>query len=470
MLAADRRFDVAIIGSGFSGSLLAWVLASQGRRVIVIDAAKHPRFAIGESSTPIADLLLRHIGDVYSLPALQQLSTFGGWQASFPELACGRKRGFSYYQHRKGEAFSDDDEHCRSMMAAASADDDSADTHWYRHDVDQFFFQQAVAAGCDALELATVEDIELGQTNKLILSSGESVESSWLIDASGRSGVVANKLSLPSKTSELRTNTRSVFGHFVGVGSWKQFCAEQELCTDKDPFDCDDSAQHHLLDDGWIWMLRFNNDVTSVGWTHRSSNPVPLKALGGADHYPSLAKLLDAAKLISEPGVISSGRLQRLYDPVVNHRCLLMPTAACTIDPLHSTGIAHGVSGVMRVAEVLLSGGDDERLQNYRRDVIEEAKLIDQLVSLSYDAMDDFPRFTAACMLYFCAAIACEEQIIAGQIPRQFWNAGNAGFLDVVDRFPQLTIGEIRTAIEPWNVAGLMDPGAMNRYAYTATK
>ena len=70
MLAADRRFDVAIIGSGFSGSLLAWVLASQGRRVIVIDAAKHPRFAIGESSTPIADLLLRALEIATDAPGI----------------------------------------------------------------------------------------------------------------------------------------------------------------------------------------------------------------------------------------------------------------------------------------------------------------------------------------------------------------------------------------------------------------
>ncbi len=60
-----KHADVAIIGSGFSGSILAWILAKQGMRVALIDAATHPRFAIGESSTPIADMLLRRLGHTY---------------------------------------------------------------------------------------------------------------------------------------------------------------------------------------------------------------------------------------------------------------------------------------------------------------------------------------------------------------------------------------------------------------------
>jgi FADH2 O2-dependent halogenase len=52
------KFDVLILGSSFSGSLLAWLLARRGLRVALIDRDRHPRFAIGESSTPVADLLL----------------------------------------------------------------------------------------------------------------------------------------------------------------------------------------------------------------------------------------------------------------------------------------------------------------------------------------------------------------------------------------------------------------------------
>ena len=99
--------DVAIIGSGFSGSILAWILASRGRSVALIDVATHPRFAIGESSTPIADLMLRRLGVRYGLESLQTMSSYGLWQRFHPEVACGRKRGFSYYVHQAGKEFTE---------------------------------------------------------------------------------------------------------------------------------------------------------------------------------------------------------------------------------------------------------------------------------------------------------------------------------------------------------------------------
>ena len=131
--------DVAIIGSGFVGSILASILAKHGRNVVLIDSAKHPRFAIGESSTPIADFLLAHLGQLHGLDPLVQLSKWGSWQRHYPQLACGKKRGFSYFDHRVGrrevrESFVGQ----RSLLVAASPTDPSSDTHWYRADVDEF--------------------------------------------------------------------------------------------------------------------------------------------------------------------------------------------------------------------------------------------------------------------------------------------------------------------------------------------
>ena len=71
-----NKVDVAIIGAGFAGSILAAALAKSGLRVAVIDSTHHPRFAIGESSTPLADMILRRIAQNYQLPYLEALSTF----------------------------------------------------------------------------------------------------------------------------------------------------------------------------------------------------------------------------------------------------------------------------------------------------------------------------------------------------------------------------------------------------------
>ena len=47
-------YDVAIIGGGPAGSTAAALLARAGRRVIVFEREKFPRFHIGESLLPFS--------------------------------------------------------------------------------------------------------------------------------------------------------------------------------------------------------------------------------------------------------------------------------------------------------------------------------------------------------------------------------------------------------------------------------
>ena len=76
--------DVAIVGSGFGGSLAALGLLKRGRRVALIERGRHPRFAIGESSTPLANLLLEELADRYDLPADSPLLEVGNVAARAP--------------------------------------------------------------------------------------------------------------------------------------------------------------------------------------------------------------------------------------------------------------------------------------------------------------------------------------------------------------------------------------------------
>jgi 2-polyprenyl-6-methoxyphenol hydroxylase-like FAD-dependent oxidoreductase len=53
--------DVLVVGGGPAGSAIGALLAEKGRRVILLEKDRHPRFHIGESLLPL------------SLPYLQQL-------------------------------------------------------------------------------------------------------------------------------------------------------------------------------------------------------------------------------------------------------------------------------------------------------------------------------------------------------------------------------------------------------------
>src|SRR5262249_54217598 len=154
-------FDIAIVGSGFAGSLLALICRRLGRSVVLVEKGAHPRFAIGESSSPLANLLLEELSDRYDLPRIRPLASWGTWQASYPKIACGLKRGFTFYHHKAGEPFWTDPLRRNQLLVAASPRDEVADTHWFRADFDSFLVGEAQAAGADYLERTTLSHFEI---------------------------------------------------------------------------------------------------------------------------------------------------------------------------------------------------------------------------------------------------------------------------------------------------------------------
>src|SRR5262245_19769726 len=99
--------DVAVVGSGFAGSLIALGLRKRNRRVVLVERGRHPRFVIGESSTPLANLLIEELADRFELPRIRAFSKWGTWQHTHPDVGVGLKRGFTFYFHRPNEAFED---------------------------------------------------------------------------------------------------------------------------------------------------------------------------------------------------------------------------------------------------------------------------------------------------------------------------------------------------------------------------
>src|SRR6056297_347290 len=147
-----RHYDFVIVGSGFAGSILGMCLSQIGYSVCILEKEKHPRFAIGESSTPIADMVLRKLSEEYNLPFLSKISRYGEWQRTYPHIGCGLKRGFSYYIQTPGEEFMGDRAHTKELLVAASINDENSDTNWLRSDVDHFLIQKAAEVGVMVLE------------------------------------------------------------------------------------------------------------------------------------------------------------------------------------------------------------------------------------------------------------------------------------------------------------------------------
>src|SRR5215204_4075397 len=221
-LASSIRIDtdVAIIGSGFGGSLTALALRARGQQVVMIERGRHPRFAIGESSTPLANLLLEELAARYDLPRLRPFCKWGSWQRLRPEVACGLKRGFSFLFHQRGEEFADTAGHQRQLLVAASPHDAIADTHWYRPDFDRALAGQAQEAGAVYLDVTRLTAIRHEGERTVLDADREGrtvrITAPFVIDASGPRGFLHRQLKLGDAAHRWLPPTQSLFTHFEG--------------------------------------------------------------------------------------------------------------------------------------------------------------------------------------------------------------------------------------------------------------
>ena len=455
---------VAVVGSGFAGSLLARVLAVQGHDVVLLERGTHPRFAIGESSTPLANLSLERLARRYGLDDCYDLAAHGRWVARFPELRRGLKRGFTFYRHHAGRPFETGGSRTERLLVAASTNDHIADNHWLRADADHHFVRAAVAAGVEYRDHTPV-------TADLL----KSLQADFVVDASGPGGFMARQLGIPSALSRMHTNAGLLFSHFDGV----RLFSDVVPGLPPGPYPDDWAAVHHIIDEGWLYSLRFDHGVTSAGFL------LKVRVSGAPDQkwqyllrrYPTLGALFGDAKPLM--ALVYKPRIQHRLTRAAGKGWAMLPHAYAFVDPLFSTGIAWSLRAIERLGLLFENGGPTEQhLARYDALLSAEADQIDRLVAGAYHAMARFDLFAAHAMIYFATVSFAEI--------RQRLHQDNAwsGFLGVGDPrlggLPRASLRRLRhvrtpddrrmfiqwvsRAIAPRNVCGLANPAAHGLY------
>src|SRR5690606_11931018 len=91
------------------------------------------------------------------------------------------------------------------------------------------------------------------------------LRASFLVDGTG-GGVLPRILNLMDCRHELQTNSRTVFSHVRGLMRWHDLLQRRSVDTANHPYPCDDAALHHIIHGGWMWVLPFDNGITSIGF------------------------------------------------------------------------------------------------------------------------------------------------------------------------------------------------------------
>lgn len=285
--AGGAKLDVAILGGGMAGNLLARQLARRlpGRRIALFEKRSEYSHCVGESLVEIAsNYLIRRLG----------LSSYL-YDRHFP------KNGLRF--------FFDSESRDTPLERMSEIGSDSLPFH-PAFQIDRSRLESDLLAlnarsGVEIHLGHRVEALELGRDGaphrlRVASEAGErEVESRWVVDASGRSRTLARQLDLD--VPETGLGNGAVWGWFEGVAD----------VDDLGPPDWHERIRHtprrlstmHFLYRGyWIWFIPLQDGMTSVGVVYdrelcdlryRGKESL-LEFLRG---HAAVAKLLENAKL-----------------------------------------------------------------------------------------------------------------------------------------------------------------------------
>jgi flavin-dependent dehydrogenase len=324
--------DVVVVGAGPAGAAAAARLGRRGRRVLVLESERFPRFHIGESLLPLGDAVFRELG------------------------CCERLAAAGFMQKHGARLVSPCGTHTVLFDFAAARD---VDPPWafqvHRSEFDALLLEHAQACGATAVQgrardyTVDADGVEVFYEDAA--GAAHRVRARVLIDASGRAGFVARREGVRVADPELRK--AAIYAHFAGVAA--------------DPGRrAGDTRIVSLPRLGWLWFIPLKAGQASVGAVldlddyqrQATRDPAALFAAAVAA-APAAATLLAGAQRLGGFRVESgfSYRAERYC----GDRWLLAGDAGSFLDPVFSTGVLMALCGGLEAADAAerayLTGG-----------------------------------------------------------------------------------------------------------------
>ncbi len=331
------EFDIVILGSGMSGSALAMPLSRAGLRILVVDKTPHPRFAIGEAMVPTTTAGFEHLAKTYGVPEFEQIFSYPGLK----ELGCAAypKTHFFFAVQRPGEPLS---AHEQTMFETLELPI-GPDVHMFRADVDAFLVSRYPKYGIEYYDQAElVHHVVASDGIKCTIATEKghtTVKTKLIVDASGAKSQLATDLGLRHPEPELKTQTRALFGHFRNVGKLEDVVAPNEEFR----YARDAGTIHHCFRGGWIWVIPFDNGITSIGIILDERLYPVNDQLTAQEEFDKVVQLFPTVQAQFEGmeavrPVIRTGRIQYSCSSLLSEGVILGPNTGGFVDALYSTG------------------------------------------------------------------------------------------------------------------------------------
>jgi flavin-dependent dehydrogenase len=316
------------VGGGPAGATVGALLAERGRRVVVLDKDRHPRFHIGESLLPLNLPLFERLG------VLDEVHRIGMVKhcAEFTSREHGKTVAFDF-----GKAYQ-----CRWPHAYQVR----------RSELDHMLLRNAARRGAEVHEETRVTAVDFDHPGEVrVQAQSTAGERTWraryLVDASGRDTFLSARLGLKRKNP--RHASAALFGHFRNA---KRHAGRDE-----------GNISIFWFPHGWFWFIPLKDGTTSVGavcWPYylkrRKTDPTSF-FLETIRLSPELAERLSEAELV-EPAT-ATGNYTYLSERMAGDRYIMVGDAFAFVDPVFSSGVYLAMSGAFFAADVVDGCLDD---------------------------------------------------------------------------------------------------------------
>jgi flavin-dependent dehydrogenase len=331
MLNIPEKTQVLVIGGGPGGATAATLLAREGFEVTLLEAARFPRYHIGESL----------------LPSILQVMDLLGAREKMEAAGFQRKNGAYLMWGRESWP----------LNFGELAGSNTYAFQVTRAEFDAFLLEHARSQGVQVFEGVEVRSVEFEGERPVsagwLAKSGYNGDTgrqgetrfAYLIDASGRDGLLANHY--------LRNRRyHKVFQNIAVWGYYKD--------TNRLPGSREGDIAVGSIPSGWLWGIPLSDGTMSVGAVlHRDY----IKARRGESLEAILLEAIDQSPLIKDlvaPGeLISEVQSETDYSYASERFCgpgyFMIGDAAAFLDPLLSSGVHLATFSAMLAAAGLNS-------------------------------------------------------------------------------------------------------------------